>query len=41
MWGTSLDDLHMPALERYHQLQFGPPLADQLAESGLALTRLS
>ncbi len=40
VWGTSLDDLHLPALDTYHQLQLGLPLADHLAESGMPLTRL-
>jgi len=40
VWGTSLDDLHLPALDRFHQLQYGLSLTDQLAQSGLLLPRL-
>jgi ATP-dependent DNA helicase RecG len=40
VWGTSLDDLHLPALEKFHELQFGLPLAAQIEESRLPLTRL-
>ncbi len=38
--GTGLDDLSLPAFGAYHELQFGYPLEEQLAQSSMSLPTL-